>query len=114
MPSVPLHSNQSNPHARGVVICFPDQLPRRDILAGLDPTALKELLDMHFGDNGGEDGSSYRRLYGQSLAAFLQREGRSAVEFAERLENVDAAVPVVESLADQIGVQLRLRAARKA
>jgi hypothetical protein len=56
------------------------------------------MLDMHFGDNGGEDGSPYRRLYQQSLAAFLQREGRSAVEFAELLENVDAAVPVVEAM----------------
>ena len=51
------------------------------------------MFDMHIGDNGGEDGSSYRQLYGQSLAPFLQREGRSAVEFAELLENLDAAVP---------------------
>jgi hypothetical protein len=42
--------------------------------------------------------AGYRRLHAQSLAAFLEREGRSAVEFAELLENVDAAVPAVEAM----------------
>jgi hypothetical protein len=64
---------------------------RRDVLAGLDPVALVEILDTHFDDDGSR--STYRRLYRDAKAAILAHDAQ-AVHVAALLEQVDAAVDV--------------------
>jgi hypothetical protein len=66
----------------------------RTFLGGIDAAELVELLENHFTDTGGDDGSPYRRLYRQSLAMFLAAEGQEAVHFAALLNSVDAAIGV--------------------
>jgi len=62
--------------------------PRR-----LDPAMLLELLDNHYDDDGAGKGASwYQKLYKQNLDKFLTAE--NAVDMANLLENVDAAVGV--------------------
>lgn len=74
---------------------------RRTFLAGVDPVKLCEFLEDHYTDTGGLDGSAYRRLYADSLAAFLEPD-IEAVHFAKLLDSVDAAC-LVESAMRQAG-----------
>lgn len=66
---------------------------RRAVLAGMDPVALVGLLDNEFTDSG-IDSEPYRRLYKQSLAALLEREGPEAVRFAKLIESIEPACGV--------------------
>ncbi len=64
---------------------------RRTFLAGIDAIELFEMLERHYDDDGGADGSAYRRLYRESLKAFLERDGPEAVTFAQLLEAIESA-----------------------
>lgn len=71
---------------------------RRVFLAGVDVGALVELLDFHFDDNGDNNGSPYRRLYTQTRATLLERDGQEAVNLAHLFESVDAACVVEDAM----------------
>ncbi len=63
---------------------------RRTVLGAVDPGELWELLENHFTDTGGEDGSPYRRQHEELLARFLEELGEETVNFAKLLDQVDA------------------------
>jgi hypothetical protein len=73
-----------------------DQVTRRTFLSGLDAVQLFEMLERHYDDDGGPDGSAYRRLYRESLETFLEQDGPEAVNFKKLLESIDGAPCLVE------------------
>ena len=67
------------------------------------------MLENHYSDND----SAYRRLYTESLSAFLEEDGPDAVNFAKLLDAIDGPPCLVETSMRKAGFILGFESCRQ-